>query len=964
MNDLACRSIFEQFAQIVQHHGERYALVHGDQRMTYNELDAASNRLANWLLSQVSTERYPVALLLANGIPLVVALLGVLRSGCAASVIEISAPPDRQRMVIEDLGCSVILTEQSLTVHAQSIAGGARSVLDIAAAVHFPTGSPGVSITPDDLALIIYTSGSTGTPKGIERSHGYYVARAAVDIPYHETTPDDVISLITSLSYASALQNFFTAILAGATVCIYDLKKAGASGLRDWIVEHGVTQLHLPNVALKVLLESLPEGFMLPSLRCIRPSQRLLSRDVKALWSHVRGDAFLVHGLSASEAGRISRLKVYRDTVLDSEVVPVGYPLPGVTIALMDEDGSPVPIGETGEIWVSGPYLSERYWRQPSLTVKSFVVDACDTSKRKYRTGDLGRLREDGCLEIVGRIDNQVKIRGYRVEMEAVEAALEGLTGVSRAALVATSYHNEQKRMIAYVETEKTGTLTADKLRAGLLQVVPDYMIPSRFVILDAMPTLPNGKVDYRGLPPPGKSRADLDTPFVAPANELEQQVADIWAELLDLDEVGVDDDFFELGGDSILAMRMVIAAEQRLGRTAPLRFLRQPTIANMVGLLSEEADDSVAPAQVATKAFAPTWRQSPPVHLRGRLRSLAGRLERRILEWPMNMPFEEGMAWLRRWAGQPLLQNFRYAKRRRLFREFAATFDSPAADDRHAFAEAILNDICGQYIRQIGRRLPATEYITALQSSRWPFWQDLGNQFAASLRDPATPAPFEIVGTEILQNAARQHKGVILVAPHLPMLGTYKAILASLGIFPHPMTGESFEQARADLTSSEESLPAEPVRRVQRSHELLRARQLLEQDQVIYIPIDAASGAGPRLFTPVGKRLFPFNIGAIELALATGAPLLPITTLLQPDNRLRLTIFAPLATGDPQTKHDERLWITAQACGAFLASLWRLAPFARTWGDMGHFLAVSRTPAQASPGQWIDFDKEKNGHA
>lgn len=946
-------SVLTRFQQVARLVPDLPVILDGEQRITYAELDTWSDGIAATMIDRVGTEPCPVALYFKHGVQVIAAIMGVLKAGHFYSVMDPTIPESRLRTILDNLHAKHIV------VDAATAAMELGSFTDLAflpienSALRPPADRDLPQLTADALAAICYTSGTTDRPKGVMWDHAMITHCVWQGLQIYPIRPGDVTALLYTAAYPASVTDLFGALLNGGALAIYRLADQGVINLRDWLTEERITILHLHATVLRQLLDTLPPGFRLEHVRYVRPSGRTTAADLRELQSHLHPDAIIVHSLTSSETCPITRYVMRPDAELGNGIVPLGFPIETAEIQLRGADQQVVTDEGVGEIFVRSRYLARGYWNQPELTVQRFQTDPADPRYRIYRMGDLARRRPDGMLELLGRNDRRVKIRGFTVDLEAIEVALIRLPGV-REAVVVTRVATHDTVLVAYMCLDVAAIeRSVSALRAALAQELPAYMLPARFVLLDALPRQPNGKVDVSALPAVGKARPGLDTPFVAPRSELEQQIADIWAELLELDEVGIADDFFELGGDSILAMRMVLAVEQRLGCSIPLDFLRIPTVANVASLLAGEPTVSPFPSE-PTGVIAPQEpRQPGATRPRGWLRNLAARIEHQILELPLSMPYQGGMAWLRRWAGQPLVQRVRYAGQRRLFREFAASFDSPQTDDRHAFAEAILNSIWGSYIRQMGRGLSPAELVTALQGSRWPFWRDFGGQLAASLRDPAGPSPYDIVGEDTLRAAIRQGRGVILVAPHLPFLGIDRVIFASLGIFPHGITGAAFAQVRADLNTVARPLPVTLSRNVPHAHELLGARQRLVQGEAVYIPIDAARGVGPRIYTPVGQRLFPFNLGAIELTLVTDAPLLPVTTMLQPDNRLLLTIGAPLDTGDSQVGHDDRVWIAAQACGEFLASLWRAAPFARTFGDMQNYLNVSRSSAEVNAGEW-----------
>lgn len=957
-------SIVARWRRIVQRFSERVAVTMPDgQRFTYRALDEQSDSIAVAIIDRLGVENAPVILFLEHSPHLIVAMIGALKANKAYVALEPMQSAELTNVLTTSATPLLILTTDDHRSTVRTVVGLHPDVLRLED-VHKAAALPDLAISPDALAALFFTSGTAGLPKGVPYSHRMILHRIWIETNTYQLTADDRFSGLRAVGVAASVRDIFNALLNGGTLCLYPLRQYGLTHLSPWLLDQGITYFHLPGMLFREWMQTLPHDARFPAIRYLSPSGRKSGRDCEQIWPHLGADACLISTYATTETSLLCQGRITRQTPVQEGLLSVGQPVPDKLITLVDDHDQPVAAGQVGEVVVRSRYIASGYWQQPELSIQRFVRDNQSGNEIVYRTGDFGRLREDGCLELLSRQDAQVKVRGYRVMLDDVETLLAQVPGVGRAAAKVFPTPDGDNRLVGYV-TERNGAgLAVSAIRNRLAGQVAGHMVPAQIVIVPELPLTRTGKIDRHALPQPDKARPRLDTPYVAPSDELEKQIADIWADLLELDEVGIDDNFFELGGDSILAMRMWLQVEQRLGHAVPRAFLRNPTVANIASLLQVNPEPTHDSEQTAGAPANLADAKSPRGRARSRLRRFAKQLEGRILEHPLKMPYPEGMAWLRRWANQPLVQRTRYFRSRRLFQDFAACFDSSVVDDRKAFGEAILNNFWGDHIRQLGRRRSVSEFVAALQSSPWPFWRDLGDQFAASLRNPAGPAPYDIVGLELLHHALEQGRGVVLAAPHLPTPGVYRLIFARYGIYPHALTGTSFDRARAELTSPENPSVQSPPRRVQRTHELLRAWEELKQGNVVFAPIDAAAGVGPRIYTPVGKRLFPFNVGAIELALVTGAPLLPITTLLQPDNRLRLTICEPLNTGSPQMAHDERVWIAAQACGEFLASLWHAAPFARTWGDMAHFLSVTRSTEDASPGQWVDFDDREAPHA
>lgn len=523
-------SIPQRFERIVASFAEQIAVVHGAHKLTYADLNRASNRIAHLVLAQAVRGDAPVALLLDNDIAMFGVILGVLKAGRAYCALDPSFPISRSSFMIDDLQSQLILTDTANLAQAQQLAGDALQVINVE--MLDPTLynlNPQIALTPATLAAIYYTSGSTGEPKGVERTHANMLHRCWIIEQSHPVQPGDVVSMLYPCSVGASISDFYVGLLSGATVAIYDVKRLGAGGLATWLISQQVTRLHLHTSVLRDMLDSLSADATFPSLRYVRPSDRLHRSDVERLWRVMPSHAKVVHGLASTEAGMITMITLDRDALDNSEIVPVGYAVPGVELLLLDDDGAPVPPGEVGEITVRSRFMARGYWRRPEFTAEKFQIDPVDSRFRTYKLGDLGRMRSDGCLELVGRKDQMVKVRGNRVELAEIEAALDRLEIVQRAAVVLRPNRAGEQVLIAYVLPAEPARTTAAMLRQYLRQALPTFMMPSRIVMMESLPILANGKVDRQALPPAGSDRPDLDTPYAEPRTPMEEQAAVIW---------------------------------------------------------------------------------------------------------------------------------------------------------------------------------------------------------------------------------------------------------------------------------------------------------------------------------------------------------------------------------------------------------------------------------------------------
>jgi len=297
----------------------------------------------------------------------------------------------------------------------------------------------------------------------------------------------------------------------------------------------------------------------------------------------------LIITFAAKEAGPIRLNVIGKETKITGEIVPVGYEIPDKKVLLLDDNGQEVGFAQVGEIAVKSRYLSLGYWRRPDLTETKFLPDPSGGDERIYLTGDLGRMSPDGCLEHLGRKDFQVKIRGLRIEVAEVEEALRSMGAIQEAVVVAREDESGDKHLVSYIVPAKNAAPSISEVRNFLDQRLPRHMVPSRFVMLDALPLTPNGKVNLSALPDPGKARPDLDTPFVAPMTPVEKTLSQIWAEVLSLEQLGIHDNFFDLGGHSLAATRVVSEVIKTFQLELPVQALFQaPTVAQMAAVITE----------------------------------------------------------------------------------------------------------------------------------------------------------------------------------------------------------------------------------------------------------------------------------------------------------------------------------------------------------------------------------------
>jgi amino acid adenylation domain-containing protein len=577
------------------------ALRFRDQRITYAELNSLANQLSAHLRARGVGLGMPVAICIQRSIEAVVGLLGILKAGGAYVPIDPTYPEPRVALMLADSRAPVLLTVSRLREHVPS--GGCEIIcLDtILEAESSPDGgNPDSSVGSQDLAYIIYTSGSTGTPKGVMAPHRASINRFSWMWRRWPFGPDDVCCQTTALSFVDAMWEIFGPLLQGVpNVIIPDEAMEDPVRVVDLLSATRVTRIVLVPSLLRLLLDSVPDiAVKLSRLKFWVTSGETITPELAARFVDALPDAALVNLYGSSEVAADVTAYVI-ESPRSHERIPIGRPIDNTRVYVLDRHAKLLPIGIPGQIHVGGEGLARGYLHNPELTAQKFIPDpfGSDSAARLYATGDLGRFLPDGNLEILGRVDDQIKIRGIRIEPSEVEAVLRAHPAIQAAAVKAAGGSGDE-RLIGYVVVRGGGP-TPEDLRGFVRARIPDYMVPSAFMTLDALPLTPSGKVDRRALPEP--VRVDRKRGPVAPRTREEKALAEIVAEVLKLDHVGVLDNFFELGGHSLLGIQVIARIRKVFRVELPLRLLfEKPTIAGLsrhIAMVERSGDAAAPPA-------------------------------------------------------------------------------------------------------------------------------------------------------------------------------------------------------------------------------------------------------------------------------------------------------------------------------------------------------------------------------
>jgi amino acid adenylation domain-containing protein len=555
---------------------------------TYRELNETTNRLAHRLIATGVGSGDRVVILMSHDAPLVAAVLGILKSGAIVAALDPDDPVSRLKMLVDDAEPTVIVAD----VQNRNLAAEFRhpdcTILDFESETATgPVHNPSIKIPPEQTAFLTYTSGTTGHPKGVMKSHRQLRRAAAVHSEAMQYTENDRIPLFTTISTGWGTTGLWF-LLNGATLCPFSLRTRGITGLAEWIIDRNLT-VYVSSVSVfRSLLKTIKDGFVFSNVRAVGlGGETATADDFRAFRQHFPPTSTFVHTLSSSETSNIAWSRWTAADKVPEGVLPVGHFSRDIDVSLLGDDGQPVARGEVGEIVVRSRYLANGYWRDPTLTAGRFSNDLDGKGTRLVRTGDLGRINADDLLEFCGRKDDRIKIRGNRIELMDIERALERLPGVDRAAAVALQRENHEPLLVAFVVKKSDVLLTAPHMRLSLAANLPLHMVPWQIVFLDSLPYNKADKIDREALRqfslPVRGNRSD------EPLTETEMLLADLWAEILGLPDIGRDDDFFGLGGDSLTGavvgarIHAVLGVELSLGTIAD-----HPTISALAALIDE----------------------------------------------------------------------------------------------------------------------------------------------------------------------------------------------------------------------------------------------------------------------------------------------------------------------------------------------------------------------------------------
>ncbi len=582
------------FADQVARTPHAIAVRYEGESLSYAELDTRAGRVAAALRSRGVGPETLVAIALDRSPGMIVAILGILKAGGAWLPIAVDQPADRISFLLEDASPAAVISKASFRgMLPQSMEPGVLDLDEIEREDHGPAPSSGA--TSSNLAYVIYTSGSTGRPKGVLVEHRGAVNLALTQARLFEVGPGDCVLQFAAPTFDAAVSEIFVTLLSGGALLLARREQLLGTELATLLAENEVNVVTLP----PSLLATLPEA-ELPSLRTLVVAGEACPPDLARRWSAGRrminayGPTEATVCATAGECDGHSR-------------ITIGRPIANVRVYIVDEKLRPVPAGVPGELLIGGAGVARGYLGRPELTAQKFIEDpfAGSGGSRLYRTGDRARFLEDGRIEYLGRLDRQIKIRGFRIEPGEIEAALTETGVIDQAVVLAVSAHNgdavSRKRLIAWVTPRNGAELSTRELRKALQAKLPAYMIPSAWVVLQQMPLTPHGKIDRQSLEQNYQPRLELEKSYAPPSNDVEEVLAGMWRQILSVERIGANENFFEAGGHSLLALQLVSRIREDLGAELPLAAIfSAPTIASLAASLLQNASNRASVEQAA----------------------------------------------------------------------------------------------------------------------------------------------------------------------------------------------------------------------------------------------------------------------------------------------------------------------------------------------------------------------------
>ncbi|MEH2213792.1 non-ribosomal peptide synthetase [Nostoc sp.] len=597
-------SIHQLFEAQVEKTPDAVALIFNNQHLTYRDLNNRANQLAKHLQSLGVGTEILVGICIERSLEMVVALLAILKAGGAYVPLDPGYPQERLAFMLSDTQVSVLLTQKELVTKLPT-----HTALVICLDTDWNTialnkkENLSTSVTADNLAYVMYTSGSTGTPKGVSVIHRG-VVRLVKETNYAQLTPEEVILQLAPISFDASTFEIWGCLLNGGRLVIYPPNTPSLEELGQIIQQYQVTTLWLTAGLFHLIVDEKIDA--LKSLRQLLAGGDVLSVPHVQKFLQTVDNCQLINGYGPTENTTFTCCHPITAPLQPDVSIPIGRPIANTQVYILDKNLQSVSIGEAGELYIGGDGLARGYLNRPDITAEKFISHSFDgnLATRLYKTGDLARYLPDGNIEFLGRIDNQVKIRGFRIELGEIEREIAQHPDVREIVVLARQDEAGEKQLTAYIVPHYSSGYTHNKLRGFLQQRLPNYMVPSVFVMLESLPLTVNGKVDRHKLPAPSRERPQLEQAYIAAQTDLERLLVGILSELLKIDRVGIDDNFFDLGATSISILQVAARIKQELGIELPaVKLFQYSTIGSLAKYLDSNQNSQPSSDKLQNRA-------------------------------------------------------------------------------------------------------------------------------------------------------------------------------------------------------------------------------------------------------------------------------------------------------------------------------------------------------------------------
>ncbi|MHC5933188.1 non-ribosomal peptide synthetase [Nostoc sp.] len=596
--------IHQLFEAQVEKTPDAVALIFNNQHLTYRDLNSRANQLAQHLQSLGIGAEILVGICIERSLEMVVALLAILKAGGAYVPLDPGYPQERLAFMLSDTQVSVLLTQKELVAKLPTHTAFLICLdADWNGIAQNKKDNLTTSVTADNLAYVMYTSGSTGTPKGVSVIHRG-VVRLVKETNYVHLTAEEVILQLAPICFDASTFEIWGCLLNGGRLIIYPSHTPSLEELGQILQQYQVTTLWLTAGLFHLIVDEKIDAFK--SLHQLLAGGDVLSvAHVQKFFQTVE-NCQLINGYGPTENTTFTCWHTITAPLQLGVSIPIGRPIANTQVYILDNNLQPVTIGEAGELYIGGDGLARGYLNRPDLTAEKFISHSFDSNlaTRLYKTGDLARYLPDGNIEFLGRIDNQVKIRGFRIELGEIEREIAQHPDVREIVVLARQDETGEKQLTAYIVPHRKSRYIYNQLRSLLQQRLPNYMVPSAFVMLESLPLTANGKVDRHKLPAPSRERPQLEQPYISPQTDLEHLLAGILSELLKIDRVGINDNFFDLGGTSISILQVTVRVQQELGIQLPaVKLFQYSTIGSLAKYLHSNQNSQPSSDKLQNRA-------------------------------------------------------------------------------------------------------------------------------------------------------------------------------------------------------------------------------------------------------------------------------------------------------------------------------------------------------------------------